>query len=140
MDMYQGKEVTVVRDATATDNGYDASKGKQVVLRGADGSEKTVLASEITHTAAKASPSKASQPMPPPKASQPMPPPSASQPMPPAQIKDQPAMLGDAEVSISRTAGQGDVGFDLTLGPQVVVRMGDGTEKVVLTKDLKVST
>ena len=47
MSKYQNQDVTVVRDAKEGDAGFDADKGAQVVIRMPDGSEKTVLKSEV---------------------------------------------------------------------------------------------
>ena len=47
---YQGKEVKSSRPAKQGDPGFDASKGEQVVITLQDGSEKTVLKSEVTAT------------------------------------------------------------------------------------------
>lgn len=145
MDTFLGKEVTVVRDAEATDNGFDASRGKQIVIRWIDGSEKTVLRSEVKHTAPKAA--KKGQPLP--KTHPPVPPPPESQPKPIVQAKDQPAKYRGIDVTITRTAGQGDftlgaegklVPFDPALGPQVMIRVPpDGLEQCVLRKDCVVA-
>jgi hypothetical protein len=48
--VYQGKPVTNVRTAHAGDPGFDASKD-QVVIRCGDGSEKTVLRTEVSEKA-----------------------------------------------------------------------------------------
>lgn len=44
---YQGKTVTVVRDARAGDQGFDASKD-QVWLRNADGTENVAPRKDVT--------------------------------------------------------------------------------------------
>ena len=50
MPMYQGKKVTVVRPAKQGDPGFDgaATAKPQQVIKLADGTEKTVPASEVT--------------------------------------------------------------------------------------------
>lgn len=50
MQQYQGKPVTVVRDAQQGDTGFDSAKD-QVLIRTADGTEKAVLRSDVTKAA-----------------------------------------------------------------------------------------
>jgi hypothetical protein len=42
-----GKDVKVLRDAKAGDPNFDADKGPQVIVENADGSESTVLRSDV---------------------------------------------------------------------------------------------
>jgi hypothetical protein len=44
---YQGQDVQIVRPAKQGDQGFDAAKGDQVVIKGSDGKEKTVSKSEV---------------------------------------------------------------------------------------------
>jgi hypothetical protein len=44
---YQGGNVTIIRDAKQGDQGFDASKGAQTLIKLADGSQKTVLQSDL---------------------------------------------------------------------------------------------
>ena len=44
---YQGQDVTVVRPAKQGDQGFDAAKGEQVIVKGSDGKEQTVAKSEV---------------------------------------------------------------------------------------------
>ncbi len=46
---YQGKTVTVLRDAKAGDSGFDAAKD-QIVIN-VDGADKTVLRTDVTDAA-----------------------------------------------------------------------------------------
>jgi len=48
MSKYQGKVVTVVRDAKQGDPSFDANKD-QVIVKNADGSQSTVLRSDVTN-------------------------------------------------------------------------------------------
>ena len=50
MPQYQGKNVTVVRDAKQGDQGFDASKGAQSLIKLEDGAQKVVLKSEVKTT------------------------------------------------------------------------------------------
>lgn len=45
---YQGKTVTVVRDAKQGDPNFDATKGPQAIVTNADGSQSTVLRSALS--------------------------------------------------------------------------------------------
>ena len=47
MAHYQGKPVTAVRDAKQGDPGFDATKD-QVIIKNADGTQSTVLRSDVT--------------------------------------------------------------------------------------------
>lgn len=46
MSQYQGKAVSAVRDAKAGDPSFDAAKDQVIITQ--DGSEKTVLRSDVT--------------------------------------------------------------------------------------------
>ena len=46
MSTYQGKTVTILRDAKQGDPSFDASKD-QVIIRDANGNEQTVLRSDV---------------------------------------------------------------------------------------------
>jgi hypothetical protein len=45
---YQGQTVQIVRAAKQGDQGYNASIGEQVVIKGDDGKEKTVAKKDVT--------------------------------------------------------------------------------------------
>jgi hypothetical protein len=45
---YQSKSVTIVRPAKQGDPGFNANLGKQLVIKLADGTEKTVAETEVT--------------------------------------------------------------------------------------------
>lgn len=44
---YQGQDVEIVRPAHKGDNGFQDGAGEQLIIKGADGKEKTVKQSEV---------------------------------------------------------------------------------------------
>jgi hypothetical protein len=52
MDKYKGKQVTVLRQATASDDGFDTNdhNNDQVMIELDDGSRKVVKKSEVQHS------------------------------------------------------------------------------------------